>query len=45
MSTKEIFRKHNQNLMLGLIPKGNEPIYCNRVLDDSEAFNNPIKDL
>jgi hypothetical protein len=44
MTTKEIVKANNLQLAKKLIPKGDEPIYCNSVIDpNDEVFNQSFK--
>jgi hypothetical protein len=43
---KAIIDQNNKRLTDLLIPKGDEPIYCNSVLDpNDEIFNEPLKKI
>jgi len=43
-TTNQIFKTHNRNLMLRLIPSKELPIYCNSVLNPNDLeFNHTLK--
>jgi len=44
MTTNQIVKENNLVLAKKLIPKGDEPIYCNSVIDpNNEVFNQKIQ--
>jgi hypothetical protein len=43
-TTNQIVKENNKRLTDALIPKGNEPIFCNSVLNpNDEIFNQKIQ--